>query len=869
MPRASHAARYFVRLVLLFAVLFAWHGAFAASQTRSPSSCTTQGGFGANWNNPGNAVSSNNFYATATVDGTTTDPLRCTGYGFTIPAGAVILGIQVNIERRSNRTSNGGSHDASVRLVKGGAAQGSNLATATTYTTTDVVEAHGGAAQLWGLAWLDTDINAANFGAEYTGTKPSPGGLAHTISVDYISVTVTYNQPPAQPSLLSPADTAVLATGTPAFDWTDSIDPDGDAVTYDIEADNGGCAFPSPELGQNLLATSSYTPVTALPDGTYCWHARAVDVFGLVGPWSTTRTFTISTVSGFNAVEQGAANGTTLKTKLAGVGFNLDVLALSGASISTAYTGTVAVEIVDASTGGGVCASMTQLQSSGSLNFVAADAGRKTIALGFANAVRDARIRMTDAAKGITSCSTDNFSLRPAAFSSVTSNMTNGGTSGAPVGAAGANFTLTAVALAGYDGTPKVDGTKLSAHAGAVQNGTLSGNFAAGNPVTGTATGNAFTYSEVGNFTLAANGIYDDGFTGVDQGAGDCTNDFSNVLVGGEYGCKFGNGAATAAIGRFKPDHFFLAPVSTLTNRSDLACAPASTFTYMTEPFQLSFVLRAQNTANGITQNYEGSIANLDLSTLAGLGLGARSGTTNLTSRLDTSIAPTGSFAAGEATITATVSLTRTTPDGPFPATAVGLAPSDADGTQLQAAALDMDVDASGSNDHQQVGASTEFRFGRLRMQNALGPEQAVLPIPVQTQYWNGTTFVTNAADNCTTLARANVTLGSYAQNLAACDTSANSANVPFAAGVGTLILSAAGAGNHGTVLLTPNLGATASGNYCPGSPGAESAATAAGRAYLQGAWSGGAWNQNPSAQAAFGLYGSQPKNFIFLRENY
>jgi hypothetical protein len=44
---------------------------------------------------------------------------------------------------------------------------------------------------------------------------------------------------------------------------------------------------------------------------------------------------------------------------------------------------------------------------------------------------------------------------------------------------------------------------------------------------------------------------------------------------------------------------------------------------------------------------------------------------------------------------------------------------------------------------------------------------------------------------------------------------------------------------------------------------------SSAGRAYLQGNWTGAAWDQNPSARAAFGLYGSQPKNFIFFRENY
>jgi len=43
----------------------------------------------------------------------------------------------------------------------------------------------------------------------------------------------------------------------------------------------------------------------------------------------------------------------------------------------------------------------------------------------------------------------------------------------------------------------------------------------------------------------------------------------------------------------------------------------------------------------------------------------------------------------------------------------------------------------------------------------------------------------------------------------------------------------------------------------------------AAGRSYLRGRWGGATWDQDPSATAAFGLYGSQPQNFIFFRENY
>jgi len=44
---------------------------------------------------------------------------------------------------------------------------------------------------------------------------------------------------------------------------------------------------------------------------------------------------------------------------------------------------------------------------------------------------------------------------------------------------------------------------------------------------------------------------------------------------------------------------------------------------------------------------------------------------------------------------------------------------------------------------------------------------------------------------------------------------------------------------------------------------------SAEGKTYLQGAWSGSNYTDNPSARATFGVFGSQPRNFIFQRENY
>src|SRR5207245_11035487 len=175
-------------------------------------------------------------------------------------------------------------------------------------------------------------------------------------------------------------------------------------------------------------------------------------------------------------------------------------------------------------------------------------------------------------------CPSANFSIRPVAFSSVTSNMTNSGTTGAPVTSAGGSFSITGVAIAGYNGTPAIDNTKITAHAGAVQTGSVAGSFGAADPATGTATGSTFTYSEGGNFTIGVNGASDSTFTAVEPQGTECTNDFSNTLVGGSYGCSFGNSAASAPVGRFRPDHFIVTS-PTLTNRQALSCA-ASTYTY-------------------------------------------------------------------------------------------------------------------------------------------------------------------------------------------------------------------------------------------------------------------------------------------------
>ena len=81
-------------------------------------------------------------------------------------------------------------------------------------------------------------------------------------------------------------------------------------------------------------------------------------------------------------------------------------------------------------------------------------------------------------------------------------------------------------------------------------------------------------------------------------------------------------------------------------------------------------------------------------------------------------------------------------------------------------------------------------------------------------------------------------------------------------------MLAAPGAGNGGSVDLAVNLSAASSGTTCTTVGGGTVPAAGANRAYLQGNWTGGAYNENPPARATFGVFkGSE--EVIFIRENF
>ncbi|MCC7546774.1 MAG: LamG domain-containing protein [Burkholderiales bacterium] len=383
-------------------------------------------------------------------------------------------------------------------------------------------------------------------------------------------------------------------------------------------------------------------------------------------------------------------------------------------------------------------------------------------------------------------------------------------------------------------------------------NATQFGSFSAGS-----ATGTAFSWPEVGIVTLAA------------------TVADGDYLGAGEVAVVTSSGN----VGRFTAHHF-TAGGATLTNRVAAGCSPASSFTYIGEPLGAGFALTARAAAGMTTLNYASANAFARLPGTAGtssppstMGWGAVNAGTDLTSRIDLLGGTPLAWVAGVANVSTSIALARAgAPDGPFAALALGIAPVDQDGAALATAALNLDVDGSGGNERALLG-TTALRFGRLKVHNALGSGLTALPVPFETQYHNGFGFVTNAADSCTQLLRSDVMFRNFQKNLSACETGATTppAGLVFSGGRATLTLTKPVAGADGavdgSVDLMPRLSAAVAGNSCLN--GSASAATSAGKSWLQFDWAGtGVHGQNPSGRAAFGLHRGASE-FIYFRELY
>ncbi len=328
------------------------------------------------------------------------------------------------------------------------------------------------------------------------------------------------------------------------------------------------------------------------------------------------------------------------------------------------------------------------------------------------------------------------------------------------------------------------------------------------NFTSGIATVSDLTWSEVGIITLTPN-LTDNDYLG------------AGSIVG----------TTTGNIGRFYPHHF-----SIVAGATTPACDSSFSY-YGQDGFTTGFTLTAQNSANASTQNYTGSFAKLDPTSWSNYNFSAATLPTGSTLSVS-STAPTGTWNNGSATVSAKHILSRPTSLTAPASITISAAPSDSDSVTMTSTA---------------VSAASNFRFGRLFIPNTYGSELLPLSVPIEAQYWNGTSYQRNQLDSCSTIPTSSIAMGNYKNNLAACETTLTGGGT-MSAGKTGVKLSAPGNGNNGSVDLTVNLD-SASGSTC--TPTATSATSA------NIPWFG---TINPSARATFGIFKTP---VIYLRENF
>jgi MSHA biogenesis protein MshQ len=621
------------------------------------------------------------------------------------------------------------------------------------------------------------------------------------------------------------------------------------------------------------------------------------------------------TASGFSAIDEAYPAAPTVPAyqnfqtgdiymKLTGVPFRLWVAALSGSGISSGYSATsakyVSVKIVDnsdnvcgtdaARTCNAACtnkvaveAGATQIATfaSGGTTGVASPSPMFTLNSAWKNLIAVMKECTTSACTAFTAtapaCSADSFSVRPTGVTVVSTNATNSGTGGTPIFKAGSdtfNLTATVAGVAGnpsrYTGLLKINSSALQAlHSPSVL-GVLTGTFPAavsGTP-TATATGNNFTYDEVGGFifrgynpasdTTTPRGIYDGvavatecaspvtvaqcdtlraaTWTGIDSIStkGNCvSSNYSNTKdASGKYGCLFGLTANSAGIGRFTPAYFDVTRIH--------ACLGATPFTYYGQLFS-QVTVSAKAGAGTPTKNYNGTTGLAKLVTLSD-GNGFAGGAFG-----------NGSFPAANFTA---VNGDQTKTDVSFLFSAKETPP-------VTLALRATDTDNVSSIGHTEESA--EIRSGRVRIQNAYGSELADLRVPMRVEYYSTDGWVANTNDTCSSITLG--ALSNFQNNLNAGETCVQDTGNPGVSGQGcavagpiperftstpssgsyNLYLKAPGISNNGSVELSTDLSA---------------------KAWLRYDWDGTGPEDDPIGRASFGLYRGSPRH-IYQRERY
>jgi hypothetical protein len=735
-------------------------------------------------------------------------------------------------------------------------------------------------------------------------------GTAASATLTVVNVSAANSMVVASPTSV-PADNTTTSTVTVTL--LDGVGNPVTGIVVSLAASSGSSTITVVSATTDVNGVATFTVKDSVVEVVTYTATDTTDTPNVVVTQQATVTFGTA-VGSFNAYETSTSPATAasgpIYTKVAGAAFSLDFIALNSTktAVFTTFTGVVKVELLgNTSLGTALDASncpttFTNIQPPLFATNPTITNGRTTVSFpAISNVWRDVRVRISypAAAPTIIVCSTDNFAIRPNSLSmSITDSnwqtagtartLNNSGATGGNIHKAAQPFTIQATAYnaastpaitGNYLGSPSAQPIACTLPIPTCTNGILTpGAWTAAG---GTVTSTTASYSEAGSFNLT---LQDTIFASVDSADG------TPASCAGYYVCS-----AATSVGRFVPDHFVLATNNTpqfrTFNATDASCssgaAPRRIFTYFGQPFGYvtapKVLITAQNAANVTTANYTSNLwklvtaagaqdctTNPDICTLS-------SGSVTQTYTYTTSTGALPNWDSTQAAMTTPAIVAGTNGTGTVTSASTDLLAFKRN-TSTPLSLFTASITLTGSvKDTSEAGncgvancditpltpvafspvafdSGDEFRYGRLKLGNAHGSELLKLPIPIQTQYWNGTSFVTNGADNCTTLAASNIKLTAPPAGVSA------TVGGAFSSGMGSLTLSPPTTAAKVAVDLCADLGVD---------PGTVCSATMANLPYLQGLWyPGTSYNNDPGARATFGVY-KGANEFIYLRENY
>ena len=230
----------------------------AATQTRTVAGTITDAG--SSWDNDANAGTIDNACAQANGGGGGTgfSPIDLTSWGFAIPVGATITGVEVVTDSGWNDAATAdavqlltapGSPAGAAKAVDGGGASASCGGA--------IQRTHGAANDLWGAAWSVAQINAAGFGVRYDQDFANSALDGMTVTVHYCT---------AAPDLAVAKSNSVAGATSLGSAWTWRLDVanTGSAgaaflagQTILSDALPAGPAYGAPTVGSVINVTNS------------------------------------------------------------------------------------------------------------------------------------------------------------------------------------------------------------------------------------------------------------------------------------------------------------------------------------------------------------------------------------------------------------------------------------------------------------------------------------------------------------------------------------------------------------------------------------------------------------------------------------